>query len=174
MNWNIAIRITHWLTVILAVICVGAIWGHEAFEKTDPLRAQLVQLHFLMGVAIGLLTLIRLLIRSVTHAPMHQMPPVIKLLSKLGHLSLYVLLILLPIVGFVGASGKGAPINLLGLVELLPVPINKDGAHLFKEIHEAMGSLFVGLIGMHVTAAVFHSAVLKDSVLQGMLGAADH
>jgi hypothetical protein len=40
-NWHPAIRTQHWLAVALLIVCVGAIWGADAFEKTDPLRGQM-------------------------------------------------------------------------------------------------------------------------------------
>lgn len=172
LNWSPLIRAQHWLTVLLMVLCIGAVWSHEAFDKTDPLRAQLMQVHFLVGGLIGLLTLLRLLTRAVTKAPVHAMAPVIALLAKAGHLGLYLLMVLLPVSGYVAVSGKGLPIDLLGLLEIPPLPVDKDVAHLFKELHEGLGNALIALVALHVAAVLFHAVVLKDRVLHAMVGRA--
>lgn len=171
-NWNPAVRVLHWLAVLLVVGCVGAVWSHESFDKADPLRGQLMQLHFLLGGTIGLLTLLRLVTRALLPSPHHVMPPLIATLAKAGHLGLYLLLLLLPVCGYVAVSGKGLPINLLGIVELPPLGVSKDVAGVFKEIHEVLANGLIGLVCIHVAAALYHFKVLKDDVLQSMLGRA--
>lgn len=172
-NWNPAIRAQHWLTVLLMILCVGAVWGHEAFDKTDPLRAQLMQLHFLLGGAIGLLTLLRLATRAFITGPAHATTPTLALLAKLGHLGIYLLMLALPVCGYIAVSGKGVPINLLGLIEIPALPVGKEWGKAFKELHEGLANGLLALLALHVAAAVLHAVVLKDKVLHSMLGRAD-
>lgn len=172
LNWPPLVRAQHWLTVLLMIFCIGAVWSHEAFDKTNPLRGQLMQFHFLLGGAIGLLTLPRLLTRTQVKGPVHSMTPLIALLAKAGHLSLYLLMVLLPICGYVAVSGKGLPINLLGLVDIPPLPVSKEMAKAFKEVHEGLGNALIGLVALHIAAALFHAVVLKDKVLHSMVGKA--
>ncbi len=172
-NWNPAIRAQHWLTVLLMIVCIGAVWGHEAFDKTDPLRAQLMQLHFLLGGAIGLLTLPRLATRAFIQGPNHATTPMLALLAKLGHLGIYLLMLALPLCGYIAVSGKGLPIDLLGLIEIPALPVSKEWGKAFKELHEGLANGLIALVALHVAAAVFHAVVLKDKVLHSMLGRAD-
>lgn len=172
LNWPPLVRIQHWLTVLLMLLCIGAVWSHEAFDKSNPLRAQLMQIHFLLGALIGLLTLPRLLTRALVKGPVHAMPPLVASLAKAGHLSLYLLMVLLPICGYVAVSGKGLPIDLLGLLELPPLPVSKEVAKGFKDLHEGLGNALIALVALHVAAAVFHAVVLKDKVLHSMVGRA--
>lgn len=169
-TWSPLIRVQHWLTVLLMILCVAAVWSHEAFDKTNPLRAQLMQIHFLLGGSIGLLTLFRLLTRFFIKAPVHAMPPVVALLARAGHLGLYLLMVLLPLAGYVAVSEKGLPINLLGLVELPPLPVSERVGEVFEELHEGMANVLIALVAVHVAAVVFHVVVLKDKVLDAMLG----
>ncbi len=171
-NWNPLVRTLHWLTVLLMTVCVAAVWSHEAFDKADPVRAGLMQLHFLLGAAIGLLTLPRLLTRSLIAAPAHAMKPAIAWLARAGHVGLYLLMVLLPACGYVAVSGKGMPIDLLGFVEVPPLPVDKALAKTFKELHEGLANALIALVVLHVAAAVFHAVVLKDRVLQSMVGRA--
>ncbi len=172
-NWPPAIRVQHWLTVLLVVMCIGAVWSHEAFDKSNPVRAQLMQLHFLLGGSIGLLTVLRLATRGLVNGPAHSMAPVVALLAKAGHLGLYLLLVLLPVCGYVGVSGKGLPIDLLGLASIPPLPVSAETAKWVKELHEDLGNALIALLAIHVAAALFHAVVLKDRVLASMLGRVD-
>ena len=172
-NWNPLVRALHWLGVIALAACVGAVWGHEAFAKTDPLRAQLMQLHFLLGGAIAALTVLRLITRATVSAPRHALPPLIGKLAKLGHLGLYLLLLALPLCGYIAVSGKGMPISLMGFVDVPPLPVAEGIAKGFKEIHEGLANALLALVGLHVAAALYHFVVLKDAVLQSMLGRAE-
>jgi len=172
LNWPPLVRIQHWLTVLLMVLCIGAVWSHEAFDKSNPLRAQLMQLHFLLGGLIGLLILPRFLTRAFVRGPLHAMPPLVALLAKAGHLAIYLLIVLLPICGYVAVSGKGLPIDLLGLLEIPPLPVSTQVAKLVKELHEWFGNAMVALVALHVAGAIFHAVVLKDKVLHAMLGRA--
>ena len=120
-NWPIPVRTLHWLTALLMILCIGAVWGHEAFDKTNPLRAQLMQTHFLLGGIIGLTTILRLLVRTLVKPPLHPMTPLVARMAKAGHLGLYFLMLGLPVCGYLAVSGKGLPINLLGLISLPPL-----------------------------------------------------
>lgn len=171
-NWNWAIRWLHWLTVWVVLGCVLAVWSHEAFDKGSVGRALLMQWHFVLGGLIGLLALSRLLLRRVLSAPVHGMSPITALLARLGHGGLYALMLLLPLTGYVGASGKGLPLDLLGLWQLPPAPVGREVAHVAKEVHEALGNAFIGLLGVHVAAVAYHAIILRDKVLQSMLGRA--
>lgn len=171
-NWSPVSRAQHWLTAILVVVCVGAVWGHEAFDRSNPLRGQLMQLHFLMGGTLGLLTVLRLVSRLLLKAPEHKMSAGMAMAAKVGHMALYGLLFALPVAGYIMVSGKGAPIDLLGLITVQPLPVSKETAGTFKEIHEVLGNALVAMVGLHVAAAVYHAVVLKDKVLQSMVGRA--
>lgn len=171
-NWSPLSRAQHWLAAVFVVMCVCAVWGHEAFDRSSPLRGQLMQLHFLLGGFLGLLTVVRLGTRLLVKAPKHEMAPGIAFAAKVGHLALYGLLLALPIAGYLTVSGKGVPIDLLGLVTLQPLPVSKEAAVLFKEVHEVLGNALVAMVGLHVAAAVYHALILKDKVLHSMLGRA--
>ena len=82
------------------------------------------------------------------------------------------LMLALPICGYVAVSGKGLPISLLGLVDIPPLAVSSDVAKGFKELHEGLANGLIALVALHVAAALFHAVVLKDQVLQTMLGRA--
>ncbi|MFA6606831.1 MAG: cytochrome b/b6 domain-containing protein, partial [Sphingomonas sp.] len=53
----------------------------------------------------------------------------------------------------------------------MPVVMERDKAltRLFHDLHENVAWVLLGLIALHVLAALFHRIVVKDEVLQSML-----
>jgi cytochrome b561 len=91
-------------------------------------------------------------------------------LAKAGHLALYALMVVLPVLGWLLLSARGKPIPFFGLE--LPALVAPDKAlgRQLKEIHELGGNLGYFLIGGHAIAALFHHYVLKDNTLRRMTG----
>ena len=93
-----------------------------------------------------------------------------KSVSAAVHGSFYVLLIAMPIVGYLANSAYGAPTPSFGLFELPPI-VEKNEAlstPLFA-IHRWVGFLLVILVLIHVGAALYHHVIRGDHVLQRML-----
>jgi cytochrome b561 len=90
--------------------------------------------------------------------------------SSAVHTSLYVLLLAMPIVGYIANSAYGAATPFFGLFDL-PAIVGKNetlAAQLFA-IHRGAGWLVIVLVLMHVGAALFHYFIRRDNVLQRML-----
>jgi cytochrome b561 len=86
------------------------------------------------------------------------------------HVALYVLLIVQPIVGWIGTSAFRAPINVFWLFELPPIwPENRAFSDQVFQVHRAIGYLIVLLLAAHIGAALFHHFVRRDRVLLRML-----
>lgn len=88
---------------------------------------------------------------------------------KWTHIALYLLMLLIPLVGWLLSSAKGYTVNYFDLFEL-PDLVAKDKAlgHTLKEIHEALANLFMLLIGLHILAALKHQLIDKDHLLRRM------
>lgn len=173
LNWPRPVRILHWLSAALVIGCLLAVWGHEFYPKGNPTRTMLMQLHFLAGGLIGLLVLVRIGVRMSASAPKHPMPSWMAKMASLAHVALYASLVALPVAGYVAVSGKGAPLDILGLFEMPPLPVSKELAGFAKESHEVLGNLLVFMLFLHIGAAAMHARMLGDKVLAGMLGRAD-
>ena len=88
---------------------------------------------------------------------------------KLTHLALYLLMLLIPIVGWLMSSAKGYTVNYFGLFEL-PDLVDKDKAlgHQLKEIHEFLANGLMALVGLHILAALKHQFIDKDGLISRM------
>lgn len=169
-NWSFSVRMLHWLSAVLVIGCVGAVWGRELFVKGDPMRTQMMLAHFALGGLVAVMTVLRIVARTNTTAPTHAMPRWITQSSKLAHVALYVLLVALPVVGYMGIASYESPSPVLVAFSLPVLPYSASVAHTFKELHEGMANLLLAVLALHVGAVVLHAVVLKDKVLSSMLG----
>lgn len=144
----------HWLVVALLVpqyILHDAV--KQAFramlngEAVTP--SALLGLHIYGGIAILVLMLWRLGLRARRGAPLPPAAgsPALELLAKAVHGLLYLVLILLPLTGLVAWFGE---------------------ARLAGELHELLKVPMLGLIGLHVVAALYHQFVLRDGLMRRM------
>jgi cytochrome b561 len=163
----------HWLmaAVILALLVLGFVM--TAQKPGSPLQFQLYQIHKSLGALVLCLTLVRLGWRLA-----HRPPPLPSAMAgweqqaaRLGHATLYGLMLALPLVGWavVSTSPFNIPTLLFGQIMLPHLPLPKD-IHGPAKLAHAIGAwiMIATLIG-HVGAALRHHIVLKDDVLSRML-----
>jgi len=88
---------------------------------------------------------------------------------QLTHLAFYLLMIAIPIVGWLMSSAKGYTVNYFGLFEL-PDLVLKDKATgiLLKQTHEILANILISLVALHVLAALKHHFWDKDGLLKRM------
>ncbi|HUX30511.1 MAG TPA: cytochrome b/b6 domain-containing protein, partial [Thiobacillus sp.] len=107
----------HWLMLLLFVAVYGAVELHELFEKGSDSREMLMTWHFMLGMLVFVLVWLRLGARrsGPTPAILPEPPGLQQLSSKLLHLALYLLMIGMPLTGWLMLSAAGKPIPFFGL-----------------------------------------------------------
>ncbi|MBV8657403.1 MAG: cytochrome b [Burkholderiales bacterium] len=163
----------HWLMVLLIATVYATIEFRGIFPRGTPGYDAMKSTHFMLGLLVGLLALGRIAIRLLSPTPEIVPAPVAwqDKLAKLAHLLLYILMICLPLAGWLILSGRGIPVPFFGL-ELPPLMAqNKELAKQIKEIHETVATCGYALIGLHAAAALFHHYVVRDNTLLRMLPA---
>jgi len=137
----------------------------------SPQKLKLVAWHKWLGVTIFLLVAFRLLWRLAHPAPAYPdtMPPWQRHAAAVSHLLLYVLMLAIPLSGWLFSSASGVPIVYFGLVQIPDlVGRSKPLADLLKQIHVILNcALFVTLC-VHAAAALRHHFVQRDDVLRRM------
>ncbi len=161
----------HWLmaALIFAAFPLGV---YMSDLKFSPLKLQLVSYHKWLGVTIFLLLLVRLAWR------LRHTPPALawriavwqQRAAHAVHQILYGLLVAIPLSGWLMSSAKGVPVVYFGLVQL-PDLVSKDKAigQLLENIHAALNYALLGLVLLHVAAALKHHFLDKDDTLARML-----
>jgi cytochrome b561 len=90
--------------------------------------------------------------------------------ARATHALLYLLLFLLPILGWMDAGFRALPVNFYGMVAIPPiVPAVRSLAGQTGDIHTLVSYVLLGIVGLHVLAALYHHFWLRDSVLLRML-----
>jgi cytochrome b561/polyisoprenoid-binding protein YceI len=171
----------HWLTA-LTVIGLLIVGNYMAdLPKTDPMKLVLFNIHKSFGVAVFLLTALRLVWR-LTHRPPElpsEMPAWEQKAAHAAHWALYALLFIVPLMGWlmVSESPRNIPTMLFGMVQLPHLPFFADWEtdqkrqykELFETLHSGPAYLMAVLIVAHIGAALRHRLILKDKVVQRML-----
>jgi cytochrome b561 len=163
--------ILHWLMLALMVITYAAIELRELFPKGTEPREFMKSLHFMFGLTVLISVSFRIYFRlSSTSPAITPAPNLISYRIALAmHLMLYLLMIAMPIAGWLILSTAGKPIPFFGL-ELPPLMAeNKELSKSIKSLHETAGSLGYFLIGIHAIAGLFHHYVVKDNTLKRIL-----
>jgi len=162
----------HWATVALVVVMFASAWGRELAGDGAPASNDLLTLHRSAGVTLWLVAFCRLgwRITLAIRPPLPaSVPPMQVRASALTEGGLYILLIIQPITGLLQSFARGYPFQLFGFE--IPKVMGRDkglGA-LTHQAHELAAWLLLGLLALHIAAALLHGLVLKDGVLQSML-----
>lgn len=161
----------HWLMLILLVAVYASVELHEFFPKGSDPRAALMALHFMLGLSVLCFALLRMGMRLSGPIPRIEPEPGSweRLSARFMHIALYVLMIAMPLVGWLMLSAAGKPIPFFGLQLPALIGKNKDLAKQIKEIHEIAGTTGYFLIGLHAAAALFHHYIKRDNTLVRML-----
>jgi cytochrome b561 len=161
----------HWGMLLLLVAVYACMELSGNFPKGSDLRAGLKTWHYMLGMAVLLLAWLRLLVKLGTRTPpaRPELPPWQRRLSSLVQVALYVLMIAMPLLGWLILNAKGQAVPFFGIELPVLIAESRDTAGLLKEIHEAGATLGYLLLGLHAGAALFHHYILRDNTLQRML-----
>jgi cytochrome b561 len=160
----------HWVTAILIVanLTLGV---SMVGLPISPRKLHWYLWHKTIGLSIFVLTSARLGWRAL-HPPPPQlpMPRWQQRASALSHASLYALLLLIPVSGYLYSSATGVQVVWMGLVPLPDlVPKDKALGDALRIVHVTLNSLLVVVLLIHVAAALRHHFVDRDAVLARML-----
>ena len=161
----------HWGMLLLITAVYTCILLREYYPKGSDLREGLKMWHFMLGLSVLLLVIIRIIARLWTaKPPIKPEPPAWQLmLARVIHFALYAFMLAMPVAGWLILSSADETIPFFGL-ELFPL-IGPDEAlsEQIEELHETVGTVGYYLIGLHAFAALFHHYVVKDNTLRRML-----
>lgn len=162
----------HWLIAIAVIVN----WrlAESAGEGPREAGASLMALHAATGMTILTLTVLRILWRLVNRPPplATTLRTWERALAHLTHAIFYILLIALPLLGWIGNSVEGEGIDIFGLFTVGALPVQQgghDAAEPVFEIHETLGNVMIYLIGLHILGALKHTFWDKDGNLWRML-----
>ncbi|RVQ66083.1 cytochrome b [Croceicoccus ponticola] len=167
-RYNGVARALHWT---IAVLIIGNLLGGFLHDALEPF-VRIMPLHKAVGLTVLALSLVRAVWRLTSKAP-----PLPADMSRwetgaahATHFAFYLLIIALPLTGWIVASAGKYPLSWFGLFDVPKLAVTRDDAlyAIGHEGHELMGVMAAVLIALHVGAALRHHFVLKDNVLRRM------
>ena len=166
----------HWL---IALAIVGSfslgLYMHEL--PLSPQKLKYYSWHKWAGVSIFLFVLLRLVWR-LTHRP-PALPPGMPAwqakVAEITHVLLYVLMLAVPLSGWLMSSAKGFQTVWFGILPL-PDLLQKDTdlGDLLQQVHMLLNFSMAGLVAAHAGAALKHHFLDRDDVLARMLPILGH
>ncbi|MDD1779584.1 cytochrome b [Enterovibrio sp. ZSDZ35] len=170
-QYNLTLRVIHWLTAItvIGMFAVG-LWMvdltyYSSWYKTAP------HWHKSVGILLLSLTLFRLLWRAMKGAPDISGSRIEKIAAHAAHHTLYVLLFVIFVSGYLISTSDGRPIDVFdwfsvpALGELFP-----DQSDIAGSIHYYAAYALIALASLHALAALKHHFIDKDNTLRKMIG----
>ena len=160
----------HWLmaVMILGLLALGL---YMSDLPLSPEKLTLYSWHKWAGVTVFVLVWLRLAWR-VTHRPPalpDTLSPLMRLAAHAGHAGLYVLMVAIPLTGWLMSSAKGFQTVWFGV---LPIPDllgrDRELGDLLQQVHKLLNLLLMLTLAGHVAAALWHHFVLKDDTLHRM------
>ncbi|MBC6445250.1 MAG: cytochrome b [Alphaproteobacteria bacterium GM202ARS2] len=174
----------HWVVAALFLALYVSVYYRQWFtEPKTEANWSALQLHLSFGVTMAVFVVLRVLYKLWSQPP-QEVPgtPLEHRAAKSVHWTLYAVMIIMPITGYLGT---GADTEFFGLFDITQFrhtgmyeTVVQGWLGLTWEqfeppidfVHKQGGAYFVWvLIGVHVSAALFHHFVRKDNTLRRML-----
>ena len=168
---------TKWLHWIIALVMVGAsAWAIFLVnqEPNDENRMRYIwgiQIHKSFGLALLLLIVARIAwVFSHPRPDVIAATPLQRNLAHVAHWSLYGLMILVPLFGWLASSSFGGKTMFFDLFTVPNIwPKDREAIKIFHPLHKYGSFALLGLAALHAGAALWHHYVSKDDTLRRML-----
>lgn len=160
----------HWLIFFLVVIML--LVGFFMLDIPDKaLRGQVVNLHKLTGLTILGLMILRSLWAMFNRKPLLPawMPLWQRFAAHTMHLCLYVVLIVMPLLGWVGSVAGGYAPHIGAAKLELPLAQDKALSEVAFNWHNIVAVIIIILVCLHILASLYHHFIKKDDVLRRMM-----
>ena len=161
----------HWTGALLIVAGLGL-----GLTMTDlPLSADKMRYyawHKWIGITIFLVAALRLAWRVMVPPPPFpdRMPRVYVDAARRVHVLLYVLMLVIPVSGWVYSSATGVSVSYLNLVPLPNlVPKDKSLASALLIVHQTLNWILAAALVAHIGAVIKHQWIDRDGILSRML-----
>ena len=161
----------HWLMAALIVVAIGVGIYAVDLPTGDPSKGFMFGIHKSLGMTILFLVILRIGWRVIKGSPPYrtQLDRFSRLAASGTHAALYVLMLFLPVVGYVLSTAADRPVSLFGLYTFprLFGP-DKDLAKAAENAHVTGAWILIAVIALHIAAALWHQFFKRDEVMARM------
>ncbi|UPG90938.1 cytochrome b/b6 domain-containing protein [Luteibacter aegosomaticola] len=166
--WPRSLRVLHWLTV-LCVIGAAALILLRDEVSGRALRMWLLEGHRHFGLLVLVLFVVRVVLRLRTaRLPPSPMPRVMHIAAVATHVALYLLLLAMPLIGWAMSGAGDHDVHFFGLTLPRLLAPDDDLADRLEALHIDAAWALLGLVCLHIGAALFHHFGRRDGLLHRM------
>jgi cytochrome b561 len=165
-------RLLHWVmaAVIFAALTIGLYCTF--LGRGSPDRQMLMDIHKSLGMTALVLIVLRIPLRAKTGEPAWRNAPARheRIASDAAHGVLYILMLLMPLSGYITSSSEGRSVPWFGLFTWPNLfTENHPFGRLVGRVHHYGAYVFFAILGLHLAAVLWHRFVRRDDVLSRML-----
>ncbi|MEW6677555.1 MAG: cytochrome b [Pseudomonadota bacterium] len=169
-HYGLGLIALHWLTLaLIATAFALGLW--LADMPLSPLKLKLYAWHKWIGLLVLALLPLRLWLRVRDRLDrLQELEPWEARLSALVHGLIYLLMVLVPLLGWLHSSAAGFSVVWFGVLPL-PDLVDKQPelAKVLKAMHESAVYFLAGIVVIHALAALYHHHIQRDQVLRRMI-----
>jgi cytochrome b561 len=171
----------HWLVALLIVLDFVLALSFSRFSPGDRLYLpSAYDLHMAVGMSVLILSMARVIWRLThQHPPLPHMAFPLRWLARASHFLLYVFMVVAPVSGWLVLSLRHKATSVFGLfrwawpslpaIANMPRPDRVFWHDHLLPLHISTSYMGMSLVGLHVSAALYHHFGRRDDVLTRML-----
>ena len=167
-KYGLLSKLFHWLTAagLIVQIPLGFYLVDLDFGQS---RVDIENYHILFGLIVFYVILIRLIFKVLTPIPDFKGSAFLgqKFIARLNHLLLYLTLLTVTISGILKKLFNGE--SLVIFFKKINLTYNYELSEQFYSIHILANYALIGLITLHILAALFHKFFLRENILKRIL-----
>lgn len=168
-------KVLHWFIALLVIIMLCG--GFFLDGLPESIKGMAISYHKSTGLTILFLMILRIIwIHAAGRPPLPEsMKMWEKMTARIVQYGFYILLILMPLSGWIMSVSDNRIPTYFGLFQL-PLPWihpDKSLADLMFESHRTIAWVLIVFIGLHIAGALKHHFIDKDNVLKRMLPGRD-
>lgn len=164
-------KLFHWSTAVLIIVMFALGWLAVAWPMS-PTKIELFNWHKSLGLLILAWVVLRLswrLTRPVPALP-DELSRTERWAARLSHGALYLLMLAMPLSGWVINSAADFPLRWFGLFLVPQLVAPDEGLQDAAEaVHFALFWSLLAIVVLHTAAALHHHYIRKNDVLRRML-----
>ena len=165
-------QVMHWLTVLLMFSILPVAWIVDSVIEESPAFFFWMDVHETIGLTILGLTFVRIVWRLFDPPPPYPntIAPASRRTARLVHGGLLILMIVMPISGFIWATGHGHDVAPFSLVRFPRIAFgHRSIGDAAEAVHLFCRWLVYGLIALHLAGVSYHLIIKRDGLLERMM-----
>jgi cytochrome b561 len=147
------------------------IYGYFLDDLPKDFKSTGYNIHKLTGLTILTLMLLRLGWALLNPKPVlpFNTPSWQKQGERLVHFLLYITVIAMPVVGWIGSVASGHAPHIASIQLELPLEQSKAIADTAFFLHDKLAIAIIVLVSIHALAALYHHFIKRDNILRRMM-----